>query len=39
MSDGHSYFSRSIPLLHGDSIGGYTKQFFFPIGQNIKENP
>ena len=27
MSDGHSYFSHSIPFLYGDSVGGYIKRF------------
>ena len=33
MSDGHS-----IPFLYGD-VGGYIKQFLFPIGKYFKENP
>ena len=39
MSDGHSYFSHSIPFLNGDSVGGYIKRFFLPIGKYFKENP
>ena len=34
MSDGHS-----IPFLYGDNVGGYIKQFLFPIGKYFKENP
>ena len=37
-SDGHSYFSHSSPFLYWDSVGGYIKQFFFPIGKYLKEN-
>ena len=39
MSNGHSYFSHLIPFLYGDSVGGYIKQFFLPIGKCFKENP
>ena len=39
MSGGHSYFSHSIPFLHRDSVGGYIKRFFLPIGKYFKENP
>ena len=38
MSDGHSYFSHSIPFLYGHS-GGYAKRFFLPTGKYFKENP
>ena len=38
MSDGHSYFSHSIPFLHEDSVGGYIKRFFLPMGENFKKN-
>ena len=38
MSDGHSHFSHSIPFLYWDSVGGYMKRFFLPIGEYFKEN-
>ena len=37
MSDGHSYFNHSVPSLYGDSVRGYIKQFFLPIGKYFKE--
>ena len=39
MSDGHSYFNHSIPFLYGNSVRGYIKQFFLPIGKHFKEIP
>ena len=30
--NGHSCFSHSVPFLYGDSVGGYSKRYFFPIG-------
>ena len=38
MSDGHSYFSHSIQFLYRDSVRGYIKRFFLPIGKYFKEN-
>ena len=38
MSDGHSNFSDSILFLYGDSVGGYIKRFFLPIGKCFKKN-
>ena len=29
MSDGHLYFSHSIPFLHGGSVGGYIKRWLY----------
>ena len=37
MPDGRSSFSHSIPFLYGDSVGGYIKRFFLPIGKYFKE--
>ena len=39
MPDGYSYFSHQIPFLYGDSVGGYMKPFFLPVGKGFKENP
>ena len=33
MANKHSYFSHSIPFLYGDSVKGYIKVFFLPIGK------
>ena len=38
MSDGRSSFSYSIPFLYGDSVGGYIKRVFLPVGKYFKEN-
>ena len=35
MSVGSSSFSHSIPILYGNSVGNYIKQFFRLIGRNI----
>ena len=37
MSDGPSYFSHSIRLFYGDSVGGYIKRFFLPVGKYFEE--
>ena len=39
MPDGYSYFSQSISFLYGNSVGGYIKRFFLPIGKDYTENP
>ena len=39
MSDGRSSFSRSVPLIYGDSVGGYIKRFFLPVGKYFEQNP
>ena len=38
MSDVHSYFGHSIPLLHWDSVSRYVKRSFLSIGKYFKEN-
>ena len=38
MADGRSFFSNSVLLLYGDSVGGYIKHFFFPIGNYFMES-
>ena len=38
MADGRLFFSSSIMLLHGDSVGAYIKHFFFPIGNYFMES-
>ena len=35
MLDGRSSFK----YLNGDSVGGYIRRFFFPIGKYFKKNP
>ena len=39
MYDRHSSFSHSFPFLYGDSVGGYVKRLFLPVGKYFKENP
>ena len=39
MSEGHSYFTHSIPFLYEDSVGGYIKRFFLSTGKYFKEIP
>ena len=38
MADERLFFSSSILLLYGDSVGGYIKHFFFPIGNYFMES-
>ena len=39
MWDGCPSFSRPVPFLYEDSVSGYIKRFFLPVGKHFKENP